>query len=108
MGIRDYRDKRTAAFVQGERISELEQCAKQATKVIAKLQSATRLIELRRLPSNYFEALQGTRRGQFSIRIDGKWRICFRWAPTEDAPAGRDQLFVQGEPYDVEITNHYD
>jgi proteic killer suppression protein len=108
MAIRNYHDRRTAAFVQGERVPDFEQCRKQAIKAIAKLQAATRLIELRNLPSNHFEALGGRREGQFSIRINDKWRVCFRWAFTEPTPEeGADPLMVQGEPYDVEITNHY-
>jgi proteic killer suppression protein len=108
MAIRDCRDSRTAAFLRGERVPGFQQCEAAAGKAIAKLQAATRLIELRMLPSNHFEALGGNRKGQYSIKITGKWRVCFRWAPTETAPEGTDALMVQGEPYDVEITNHYD
>jgi proteic killer suppression protein len=38
------------------------------------------------LPSNRFEALGGDRKGQYSIRINDKWRICFEWAETEKRP----------------------
>jgi len=107
MGIRDYHDRRTAAFVEGERVPQFEQCAKQAVKAIAKLQSASQLIDLRNSPSNHFEALEGEE-GRYSIRINKKWRACFRWAVTEAAPEGKAALMVQGEPYDVEITNHYE
>jgi proteic killer suppression protein len=105
MAIRNYHDRRTAAFVQGERVSDFQQCEKQAIKAIAKLQAATRLIELRNLPSNHFEALEGE--GRYSIRINKKWRVCFKWACTEEVSDGTDFLKAQGEPYDVEITNHY-
>jgi proteic killer suppression protein len=106
MAIRDYADRRTAAFVQGERVREFEQCKRPAIRAIAKLQAVTRLIELRNPPSNHFEAVKGEP-GLYSIRIDGKWRVCFRWAFTETAPESTDALMVQGEPYDVEINNHY-
>lgn len=106
MSIRDYHDRRTAAFVQGERVRDFQQCEKQAIKAIAKLQAANRLIELRNLPSNRFEALEGGE-GRYSIRINQKWRVCFKWAFTEAVPEGADALMVKGEPYDVEITNHY-
>lgn len=43
------------------------------------LDVATRLEDLRMPPSDRLEALQGDRRGQWSIRINDKWRICFRW-----------------------------
>jgi len=38
------------------------------------------------LPSNRFEALGGDRKGQYSIRINDKWRICFEWTETENRP----------------------
>ena len=90
MAIKNYHDRRTAAFVQGERVPDFQQSEKQAIKAIAKLQAATRLIELRNLPSNHFEALRGGREGEYSIRINDKWRICFRWAFTEEAPQRAD------------------
>jgi toxin HigB-1 len=107
MAIRDYHDKNTASFVEGKRVRAFEQCAKAAAKAITKLQVVERLIELRNPPSNYFEALSGDRAGQYSIRIDDKWRVCFRWAPAEPLPEGVDILMVPGEPYRVEITLHY-
>lgn len=107
MTIRDYHDKDTAAFVAGQRVRRFQQCERNAIKAIAKLQAVTRLIELRNPPSNHFEALDGEP-GRYSIRIDRKWRACFRWVPTESVPEGADMLMVPGEPYDVEITNHYD
>jgi proteic killer suppression protein len=107
MAIRDYHDNDTAAFVSGERVRRFEQCERNAIKAIAKLQAVTRLIELRNPPSNHFEALAGEA-GRYSIRIDRKWRACFRWAPIEPVAADADMLTVAGEPYDVEITNHYD
>jgi proteic killer suppression protein len=38
------------------------------------------------LPSNRFEALGGDRKGQYSIRINDKWRICFEWSDKEEHP----------------------
>jgi proteic killer suppression protein len=49
------------------------------------LESATRLIDLRNPPSNHFEKLVGNRLGQFSIRINRQWRICFEWSETNSA-----------------------
>lgn len=108
MAIRDYRDRRTAAFVEGERVPAFEECARAAVKAITKLQNASRLIELRNPPSNHFEALGGNRKGQYSIRIDRKWRLCFRWAPRDPAPEGADILTVPGAPFDVEITDYHE
>jgi proteic killer suppression protein len=110
MAIRDYHDKDTAAFVEkgGKGVRAFEQCVKAATKGLTKLQAVERLVELRSPPSNRFETLHGED-GRYSIRIDRKWRLCFRWKPLEEpVPEGQDILMVQGEPYDVEITNHYD
>jgi len=107
MPIRDYRDKRTASFVEGERVRAFEGFERQAGRAIAKLQSATRLMDLRYPPSNRFEALGGNRRGEYSIRINDRWRVCFCGAFTEQPRDGADILTVTGEPYDVEITDHY-
>ena len=43
------------------------------------LDAATRLVDLRAPPSNRLEALKGDRKGQYSIRINDQWRICFVW-----------------------------
>lgn len=43
------------------------------------LDAAVRLDDLRRPPSNRLEALKGDRKGQYSIRINDQWRICFVW-----------------------------
>jgi proteic killer suppression protein len=47
------------------------------------------------LPSNHFEALGGERKGQYSIRINKQWRICFEWP--DEAPG----------PSNVEITDYH-
>lgn len=106
MAIRNYRDKRTADFVAGHRVRQFQAFARQAARGIAKLQSVTRLVELRNPPSNRFEALRGDRAGQYSIRINDQWRICFKWAFTDDA-VGPDELLTPGEPYNVEITDYH-
>jgi toxin HigB-1 len=107
MAIRDCLDRDTQAFLEGKRVRAFEQCARTAIKALTKLQVVERLVELRNPPSNHFEALAGEP-GRYSIRIDRKWRVCFRWAPLEPVPEGADILRAPGEPYEVEITNHYD
>lgn len=104
MAIRSIKDKRTAAFLAGERVRDFQAFEKQAAKAITKLQNVERLVELRNPPSNRFEALGGDRKGQYSIRINDQWRLCFRWAFIGDAA---DELLAQGEPYDVEITDYH-
>jgi len=55
------------------------------------LESATSVKDLAALRSNHFEKfekLEGDRKGQFSIRINEKWRICFKWAELRPEPIG--------------------
>ena len=57
---------------------------KQAVRKLDMLHQARDLNDLRAPPANRLEALSGGRRGQHSIRINDKWRICFRW--TKEGP----------------------
>jgi toxin HigB-1 len=50
------------------------------------LEAATGLRDLAQLPGNRLEALAGDREGQYSIRINKQWRICFTWPSTSDGP----------------------
>jgi proteic killer suppression protein len=84
--IQNYRDKRTEAFAQGNFVREFQGFAKQAYKRLEILDAATSLDELRQLPSNRLEALRGDRSGQFSIRINDQYRICFIWRSGEPGP----------------------
>jgi toxin HigB-1 len=77
--ITSYRDKQTEAFANGTRVPAFHAFAQQAYRRLEILEAATRLEDLRALPSNRFEALRGKRLGQFSIRINQQWRICFEW-----------------------------
>jgi len=81
--ILSYRDKRTEAFARGELVREFQGFARQAYKRLEILDAATNLEDLRALPSNRLEALKGERRGQYSIRVNLQWRICFE--KSEDA-----------------------
>jgi proteic killer suppression protein len=74
-----YRDRRTARFAGGERIKEFHAFALQAERRLDILASARSIHDLMGLGSNRFEALLGARAGQFSIRINARWRICFEW-----------------------------
>lgn len=60
---------------------------------LAQLDAATAIEDLRQPPSNRLEALSGTRAGQWSIRINDQWRVCFR--------------FVNGDAFDVEIVDYH-
>ncbi len=77
--ILSYRDKRTSAFAAGSFVREFQGFAQQAYRRLEVLDAATRLDDLRVLRSNRLEALKGGRAGQFSIRINQQWRVCFEW-----------------------------
>lgn len=64
-----------------------------AERKLDMLDSAESLDDLRVPPANRLEALTGDRRGQFSIRINDQYRICFRWEPDG--------------PHDVEIVDYH-
>ena len=51
-----------------------------------RLEAATMLKDVAALPGNRFEALKGARRGQYSIRINDQWRICFEWPERSPGP----------------------
>ena len=86
--IRSYKDKKTQRFADGERVPQFEPFRKQAEKRLRVLEAATGLRDLAQLPGNRLEALAGNRAGQYSIRINHQWRICFTWPSTSHGPEG--------------------
>lgn len=92
---RKYRDKRTQQFARGERVRAFQSFEKQAYKRLEILEAAPNIEALIRLPSNHLEALGGDRKGQFSIRINQQWRICFEWPENES------------EPFNIEIVDYH-
>ena len=85
--ILSYRDKRTEAFANGTFVREFQGFDRQAWKRLEVLDAATEIEDLRALPSNRLEALKGDRSGQFSIRINMQWRICFEWPKDATGPS---------------------
>jgi proteic killer suppression protein len=77
--IKSCQDRRTLRFLNGHRVKEFSGFADQARRRMAILAAATRLEDLAGLRSNRLETLKGERAGQYSIRINDQWRICFRW-----------------------------
>jgi proteic killer suppression protein len=75
-----YRDTRTREFAEGKRVKALAAIERAARLKLDRLESAASLKDLAALPGNRFECLHGDREGQFSIRINGQWRICFEWS----------------------------
>jgi proteic killer suppression protein len=82
-----YRDKRTRDFAAGTRVRAIEGIERQARLKLDRLDAAETLKDLAALPGNHFEALAGDRKGQYSIRINDQWRICFKWLDTESGPS---------------------
>lgn len=72
-----YRDKRTADFAAGKRAKPFANFERSARLKLDRLEAATGLSDLSGLPGNRFELLKGNRKGQYSIRINDQWRICF-------------------------------
>ena len=93
--ILSYRDKRTRDFASGKRVKALSGIQRAAQLKLDRLDAATALRDLARLPGNRFEALSGDRKGQYSIRINDQWRICFEWAEGDSGPS------------DVEIVDYH-
>lgn len=86
--ILGYRDRRTGTFAEGRFVREFQGFARQAYRRLEILDAAVSLEELRALRSNRLEALKGSRAGQFSIRINDQWRICFEWPRGQTGPSG--------------------
>ena len=77
--ILSYHDIKTELFALGERIKEFESFARVARRKLMQLEIAAVLSDLRIPPGNRLEALSGDRAGQYSIRINEQYRICFEW-----------------------------
>ena len=93
--IVSYRDKRSRDFGAGKRVKALSGIERPARLKLDRLEAATSLKDLAALPGNRFEALSGDRKGQFSIRINDQWRICFE---LPDGASG---------PMNVEIVDYH-
>ena len=79
--IRCFKDKKTARFFEGEDVKDFLSFVDQLARKLTYLNEVEELQDLRELRSNRFEALIGKRKGQYSIRINKQWRLCFRWGP---------------------------
>ncbi len=85
--ILGFRDQRTQLFAEGEFVRAFQGVDRQGWKRLEILDAALTLADLAGLPSNRLEALQGDRIGQYSIRINQQWRICFEWPPSATGPS---------------------
>ncbi len=90
--IVSFRDKRTRELAEGRHVKAFSGFSRQAEMKLDQLEAATAVRDLAGLPGNRLEALKGDRKGQYSIRINDQWRMCFRWE--------------NGDVYDVEIVDY--
>ena len=85
--IVSYRDKRTEDFAAGKRVKAFSGIERAARLKLDRLDAAIELRDLAVLPGNRFEALKGARKGQYSIRINDQWQICFEWPRGASGPS---------------------
>ncbi len=91
--IQSFKCKDTCALYEGGMPKRLRLIAAVAVRKLAQLDAACTLDFLRAPPGNRLEALKGDRKGQYSIRINDQWRICFKWSASG--------------PTDVEIVDYH-
>ena len=91
--IRSFVDEETEALFFGARSRRFASVAAIARRKLQVLDNTRRLDDLRSPPGNRLEALKGSRRGQYSIRVNERFRICFVW---------RDS-----EPHDVQVVDYH-
>ena len=91
--IRSFRDKETEAIFERRRVRRFQQIAQVALRRLVQIDSAEELRDLRSPPANRLETLKGDRAGQYGVRINDQYRICFRWK--------------SGHAFDVEITDYH-
>ena len=85
--IVSFREKETAAFAAGKRVKAFSGIERAPRLKLDRLESALTLSDLAVLPGNRFEALKGSRKGQYSIRVNDQWRVCFEWPERSPGPA---------------------
>ena len=92
--IKSFRDKDTRAVAERRRVARLSLRIQQQTQQkLMILNNARDLNDLRVPPGNRLEALAGDRKGQYSIRVNDQWRLCFVWR--------------HGDAYQVELVDYH-
>jgi len=85
--ILGYRDQRTRDFALGKRVKAFSGIERAARLKLDRLEAAVTVRDVAALPGNRFEMLKGERKGQYSIRINDQWRICFDWRDGASGPS---------------------
>ena len=91
--IKSFGCKETKRLFDGERVRRFQSFEVQDRDKLELLDAAIALSVLTVIPGNRLESLRGDRKGQFSIRINQQWRICFKWK--------------DGDSLDVEIVDYH-
>lgn len=91
--IKTFFNKDTEALFDDRPVKRFKMFERIARRKLYFLHGAKTLQDLLVPPDNRLEGLSGNREGQYSIRINDQWRICFRW--------------IDGSAYDVEIVDYY-
>ncbi|WP_353402892.1 type II toxin-antitoxin system RelE/ParE family toxin [Duganella hordei] len=91
--IRSFASRETEMLFFSRQVPRFKNIERVARRKLQMLHASSRLEELRVLPGSRLETLSGDRIGQFSIRVNDQWRICFHW--------------VDDDAYDVEIVDHH-
>lgn len=91
--IRSIADRETQILWQSGKSRRFASIARVALRKLDQIDAGVRIEDLRAPPGNRLEQLKGDRAGQWSIRINDQWRICFRWE--------------NGEAWDVEIVDYH-
>jgi proteic killer suppression protein len=91
--VQSFRDAETERIFQQQSSKRFRTIEKIALRKLIHLNQAKSLLDLAAIPGNHLEALKGSRKGLYSIRINGQYRICFAWK--------------DGDAYYVEITDYH-
>ena len=91
--IRSFKNQETAEFFAGSDVRRFRAFRKVLERKLTYLDNAAVLVDLRVPPGNRLEKLHGDRDGQYSIRVNDQWRICFTWQ--DDGP------------HDVEVVDYH-
>lgn len=91
--IKSFRSADAGAIFDDRPVARFRAIERAARRKLLYLHQARRLQDLMAPPGNRLEALKGNRKGQYSIRVNDQWRICFFW--------------IDGHAHDVEIVDYH-